>query len=376
VQLSTLVLVLVVASAQSWAVEPKAKSPPGTAPNNTPFTTWRDPREDAFHLGVPAGWKVSGGTVRAASIDVRGFVRAESLDGTIKVFLNDPDLSARQVPDPMMLQVGMREGQVIKNPSGVPVLLARYQTGEQFARQYIGQKLCPRAQITQSAPIPSVSQEMNARIQPMAARQGAAAQANAGEAYFHCGDAVGYTFANTLLLAAAGGRGAQIWAVYQLGSVLVADPAQAPFAAYVLHTMMETLAVNPQWEARQAKLTDDVNASVTQMQKAMAQSIARHAQQQASSASAGGFNHPNNTRLPTDLRAKWAGEDVSRQKFSDATMGQHWEHNPTTGENVRVDNSSQYYWMDHSKNVVAGPADGNPPAGSQGQYTRLEKGWQ
>src|SRR5215831_9077455 len=88
-----LVLVLVVASAQSRAAEPKAKSPPGTAPNNTPFTTWRDPREDAFRLGVPVGWKVSGGTVRAASIDVRGFVRAESPDGTIKVFLDDPDLS-------------------------------------------------------------------------------------------------------------------------------------------------------------------------------------------------------------------------------------------------------------------------------------------
>jgi len=121
---------------------------------------------------------------------------------------------------------------------------------------------------------------------------GEAAQVNVGEAYFRCGDAVGYTFANTLLLGAAAGGGAQIWAVYQLGSVLASDPAQAPFGAYVLHTMMETFALNPQWEARQAKLTQDVTGSVTQMQKAMAQSIAQHAQQQASSASAGGFNHP------------------------------------------------------------------------------------
>jgi len=73
VQLSMLALVLV-----------------GAAPNNTPFTSWRDPHEDAFHLGVPVGWKVSGGTVRAGAIDVRGFVRAESPDGAIKVFLNDP----------------------------------------------------------------------------------------------------------------------------------------------------------------------------------------------------------------------------------------------------------------------------------------------
>ena len=370
--LSLLVLALVIAPAQSWAAQPKAKS----APNNTAFTTWRDPREGAFRLGVPVGWKVSGGTSRAASIDVRGVVRAESPDGTIKVFLDDPDLPPRQVPDAMMRQVGLREGQVIKGAWGGPVLLARYLTGEQFARQYIGQKLCPRAQITQSAPLPAVSQELNARIQPIGARQGTAVRANVGEAYFRCGDAVGYTFANTLLLAPAAGGGVQIWAVYQLGSVVVSEPAQAAFGAYVLHTMMETFALDPQWEARQAKLTQDVTGSVTQMQKAMAQSIAQHAQRQATTASAGGFNHPNDARLPTDLRAKWAREDVSRQKFSDATLGYHWEHNPTTGENVRVDNSNSYYWMDHSKNVVAGPSDGNPPSGSQGQFMRLDKGWQ
>lgn len=373
--LPRLVLLLVVGSAQSLAGQPNAKSAPGMASRNTPFTTWRDPREDAFRLGVPVGWRVSGGLSRAASVDVRAVVRAESPDGTIKVFLDDPDLPPRQVPDALMHQVGLREGQVIKGAWGGPVLLARYLTGEQFARQYIGQKLCSRAQITQSAPVPSVTQELNARIRPIGARQGAAVQANAGEAYFRCGDSVGYTFAITLWMAPAVGPGAQLWVVHQLGSV-ISDPAQAAFGAYVLHTMMETFAVNPKWEARQAKLTQDVTASVTQMQKAMAQSIAQHAQRQASSASAGGFNHPNDGRLPTDLRAKWAREDVSRQKFSDATMGQHWEHNPTTGENVRVDNSNQYYWMDHSKNVVAGPPDGNPPTGSQGQYTRLEKGWQ
>src|ERR1700737_1319700 len=48
------------------------------------FKAWRDPREDAFRIGVPVGWRVSGGIVRLANIDVRPVVRAESPGGTIR----------------------------------------------------------------------------------------------------------------------------------------------------------------------------------------------------------------------------------------------------------------------------------------------------
>ena len=343
--------------------------------NTTFFTTWQDPRENAFRLGVPAGWRISGGTARGASVDVRFVVRAESPDGTIRVFLDDPELPPRQVPNQMTAQMGLREGQVMRGAWGGPVLLSRYLTGEQFARQYIAGRLCPQAQVTASSPLIAASRELNAQIRVIAARASMAAEANIGEAYFRCGSAVGYTFANTFWVTPAGSGAAPIWGVDQLASVLVTDPAQAMFGAYVLHSKLETAAVNPQWEARQARLRQDVTGSVNQMQRAMAQSIAQHAQRQASTASAGGFNHPNNTRLPTNLRDKWAREDVSRQKYSDATLGSRWMHTPT-GENVRVDNSSQHWWMDHSKNVVAGPADGSPPPGSQGQYTPLQNGWQ
>jgi len=359
----------------SFAAAPQAKPASDSQGKNVAFKAWRDPREDAFRLGVPVGWKISGGLARAASVDARPVVRAESPDGSIKVFFDDPDIRPRQVPDALMRQAGLREGQQMKAAWGGPILLARYQTGEQFARQYVKQNLCPNGQVTQSGPIVDATREMNSKLQPLAQQQGAAAQANVGEAYFNCGRGVGYTIANTILLGAARGMGAQLWFVHQLGSVIVSDPAQARFGAYVLHTMMETFALNPQWEARQAKTTQQVTASVTQMQQAMAQSIAQHAQRQASAASAGGFNHPNDTRLPTDLRAKWAREDVSRQKFSDATMGQKWMHNSATGENYRVDNSAQYQWVDHSRNVVNGPSDGSPPPGSHGEYTRLDPGW-
>jgi hypothetical protein len=209
----------------------------------------------------------------------------------------------------------------------------------------------------------------------MGVRIATTVQANLGEAYFRCGSSLGYTFASTMLMSPPGGGGMGLWVVPEVASVIVSDPAQAPFAAYLLHTMMETFVMNPDWEARQAQVTQDVTGASTQMAQAMAHSIAQHGQRQAAAASAGGFNHPNDARLPTDLRAKWAREDVSRQKFSDATMGQHWVHAPT-GENVRVDNSASNWWMDHNRHVVAGPPDGSPPPGSQGQYTKLQNGWQ
>jgi hypothetical protein len=343
--------------------------------NNTFFVVWRDPQENAFQVGVPQGWQVRGGLTRAARIDVHQIIKVQSPDGKIQVFYGDPDLSPRQVPDRMMMQVGgLREGQTIQGAWGGPVLLSRYLTGSQFAQQYAG-KLCQRPVITEALDLRSATEQMNAAIRPFAASQRTDSQANIGEANFRCGNSVGYVMANTLYAKPAAGPGAVLWFVYQLGGFVVSDPQQAGLAFYVLNTMFETFKINPQWEARFAKEVQDVTGTVTQMQHAMAQSIAQYGQRQASAASAGGFNHPNSGNLPTDLRKKWAIEDESRQKYSDATLGQKWVHSPT-GTNVRVSNSSTNWWMDSSGNVVPGPESGGPPQGGHGLYTKMDTGWQ
>ena len=46
---------------------PRANS--GSAPNNTFFVTWSDPREKAFQVGVPQGWQVSGGMIRTYTVE-------------------------------------------------------------------------------------------------------------------------------------------------------------------------------------------------------------------------------------------------------------------------------------------------------------------
>lgn len=356
-------------------------TPPGvpagtsTAQSNTFFVAWRDPQENAFQVGVPQGWQVRGGLTRPSQIEPHSVIRVQSPDGKIQVFYDDPDLHPRQVPDRMMQLGGMREGQTIQGAWGGPVLLARYSTGTQFAQQYIAGKLCRQPVITEALDLREATEQMNATIRPFAARQRMASQASIGEATFRCGNSAGYVMASTVYTKPAVGAGAVLWFVYQLGGFQVSDPEQAGLAFYVLNTMLETYQMNPQWEARMAQELKDVTGAVTEMQHAMTQSIAQYGQRQASAASAGGFNHPNSGHLPTDLRKKWASEDGSRQKFSDATMGQKWMHS-SNGANVRVDGSSTNWYRDHSGNVVRGPEGGGPPPGSQGQYEKLQPGWQ
>jgi hypothetical protein len=375
--LNFLLMFVVVAGAHGQEREgtKPGASPASAAPNNTFFVTWRDPRENAFQVGVPQGWQVSGGLFRASQIEPHMVIRAQSPDAKIQIFFDDPDLLARQIPDQMTQFMGLREGQTVQAAWGGRVLLSRYLTGTQFAQQYIRERLCRQSVITDISDLRDATARMNAMIQPYAMQTRSMSQANVGEATFRCGSSVGYVMANTFYIRPAVGPGTTMWFVYYLGGYQVSDPQQAGLAYYVLNTMIESFKLNPQWEARNERDVQDVTGAVTRMQSEMAQSIAQYGQRQAAAASAGGFNHPNSGELPTDLRKKWASEDSSRQKYSDATMGQTWVHS-SSGANVRVDNSSSNWWRDKSGNVVRGPESGGPPPGSQGQYERLLPGWQ
>jgi hypothetical protein len=357
-------------------IQTRVPSPaaPAVASNNTFFVSWRDPRENAFEVGVPQGWRVTGGMVRPYVVETHSVIRAASPDGKIQIFNDDADLHPRQVPNQLTQLAGFREGQTIQAPWGGPVLLARYVTGSQFAQQYIQARLCRQpVAIASVMDLAEATARMNAAIAPYARQQGVPTQVSIGEASFRCGDSAGYVLANTLYTSPPGGPAG--WAVYSLSGYIVSDPEQAGLAFYVLNTMIETYRTNPQWEARAAREVQDLTGAVTRMQNAMAQSIAEYGRRQASAASAGGFNHPNSGQLPTDLRKKWASEDASRQRISDATLGQTWVHS-SSGANVRVDNSVSNWWRDPSGNVVAGPEGGGPPPGSQGQFEKLQPGWQ
>src|SRR5437016_179614 len=92
----------------SPAANPTTAAPPAgsSAPNNTFFVKWRDPRENAFEVGAPQGWTVTGGLIRASQLETHAVIRMQSPDGKIQVFYDDPEIHPRQELDQISASIG------------------------------------------------------------------------------------------------------------------------------------------------------------------------------------------------------------------------------------------------------------------------------
>jgi hypothetical protein len=345
---------------------------------NTFFTTWHDPRENAFELGVPKGWKVTGGWIRKNSVDAGGVVQAQSPDGKIQIIIGDPDIQSYQTPGRASQMMGLREGQSVAN-GGSSVIISRFLTGSQFAQQFIRSRMCRQAAVTDASELRELTMDMNSTLQAYSSQRfGAqfASQASAGDAEYRCAGGAGYVQATTLWIRAASGQAANAgaaWWVWRLGAYQVSDVQQSGLAYYVLNTMLETLKFDPRWSARNEQNVDATAKAAMKAQDDIAKKASEFAHGQASKASAGGYNHPNTGQLPQDLRKKWATEYNSLQKRGDAVSGTTWMHT-ANGDNIRVSNSSTNYWHNAAGDVIPGPESGSAPPG--GGWEKLQPGWQ
>jgi hypothetical protein len=199
------------------------------------FTSWHDPSEGAFSLNVPEGWQVSGGTTRDSEIDPHHVLRTVSPDGGIRIFMGDSGVIPRLEPNPILEYGGVHEGQTLPADSGGQLLVARYQTGEQFAQSYILGTLCPQAQITSSGVLTDATNLLNQQALEYGRATGAAAEAWVGEANFRCGTQSGHVRASTVIGRSPNGAG--VWAVLELSGFMVADPAQSAMASYILNNI-------------------------------------------------------------------------------------------------------------------------------------------
>ena len=330
----------------------------GQAPNGTvpALVEWTDPTEHAFTVKVPQAWKINGGTKWQGPITPRGYVIAESPNGKIRVFLDDPDIIARQVPHPMYTQLGWREGMRVQSPSGDPLLIARFETGEQFARHYIGSKLCQQPEITGNLPLQEETDRITKEIAPFARSMNAMFKASAGEATFRCSGKEGYTYATTIL-AGPPSQGVQGWFVFKLAGYTVTDAAQHDLARYVMYSMLSSLTLDKEWEAKTNRKVQDVTGNVIKMQNAMTQAALSRAKEQAANSLAR-LNHPNEGVKGLG-RNKDSDDRLSTQR-SNTTLGTKRVCDDL-GDCKTVDNSHDHYWKDHSGRVVPGPASGGPP---------------
>ncbi len=317
------------------------------------FVNWVEPKEHSFSVGVPAGWQLDGGLNWLSQIDPQGYVRVQSPDGKLQIFMGDPELLGRQVPNGYSrLQTGAAEGQVFRTPAGGPAKMQRFLTGTQYAKEHVTWRLCPNPTWVAERELPDVSRALTAAVEPEARKYNATVTASAGETSFTCGNIQGAVFAATVLGSSRGGP-VQAWFVYKLAGFRSADPLRSMQARYIMEHMLATVTPNQAWTDALDRRTLQVTGAVISMQNAATQAHLAASRRQNDTLAR--LNHPNpgvnvrpGERRPTSVNSILGTKDVC----------------DAIGRCKTVSTDSESAFMDHSGNVREGRAGGAPPDNS------------
>jgi hypothetical protein len=248
---------------------------PAIAPNR--YQLWQDPAEGAFSVSLPVGWQITGGTVRTTRIEAHYVVRAQSPDGGARLFMDDPKIMMREVPNRATQMLGARVGQVMPTGSGTNLVLEPYRAGSQFASEYVQQSLCPSATMMRGGPIPAQTQALNAQFGPIAQAEGKTLHVDAGDVSFKCGANIGYAYAITVQAFQPGGQ-VSIWAVYRIAGYL-STPADSASAAAAVNQALGTFQMNQNWLQQYARECNDTAGNVIRESNAITQTTIQRSQQ-------------------------------------------------------------------------------------------------
>lgn len=100
------------------------------------YVRWEDPRERAFSVEVPDGWRATGGTVRPSTVLVQAELEATSPDGALTMAVGDR-YPVFVEPNAMLSFAGIGEGGTYVDPSGYPSPVRRYAPGSAFVEEYV-----------------------------------------------------------------------------------------------------------------------------------------------------------------------------------------------------------------------------------------------
>jgi hypothetical protein len=291
------------------------------------YVRWTDPKENAFSLEVPVGWQVRGGLFRFASVDTRPMVEAASPDGEIRITLGDAEIPPFTEPNPYLAMAGFNEGSWYSPGYGVRMLVRRYVPGTAFAVEYVRNKVargCAELSLLDTRERPDAVQAIN----QINAQYGMAMRLTAGETSFTCRrDArmlCGYYFVATQLTQ-AGGPG--LWNVqYLFGGV--ATPEKAQQGQAVLEHMIKTFELNPQWFSMQQNITANTSRIVSRTHQEISSLIS-----------------------DTYWSRQKVMDEIDRRR-SNVILGLEDIIDTATGQQIKVESGSAYYWIDQRGTIV------------------------
>jgi hypothetical protein len=326
----------------------------GGAPAAISYARWRDPHEGSFSMSVPQGWQVIGGAYRLSATDIRNGVTMVSPDGRLRVYMGDSNLGVFTQPNQMLAMGGLREGGYQMLGDGTRLEIRRYMTGQQFASSYAAgplQQQCVGLQVQSNNARPEIA----ATFSQLAQRDGMpGAQITAGDVSFTCSlsgrPVVGKFVVGTIV--PAPGR-APLWYVYRIYGY-IAPAERKDDAEKVMLQAVQTWQIDPQWQARE---NQTANAAVQQdnmrSQQIQSQAMAaiRKDQQETSDIITKGYE-----------QRQQVYDEISRKR-ENAILGEVDVVDPETGTQYKVDNYSDYHWMNNEGYHAGTQTDTSPGLG-------------
>ncbi len=131
----------------------------------TGFVRWTEPKEKAFSLEVPKGWKASGALMRAGKTDLRSSVYVESPSDDQSILMNDPNIPRLATIGPQDQERGITEGQTENVGGAFSVLYLHYMPATEFNRWYMQTRiaqLVDNLQIRREENTPRTAAQMTA----------------------------------------------------------------------------------------------------------------------------------------------------------------------------------------------------------------------
>lgn len=289
-------------------------------------TRWTDPRERAFSLEFPSGWRVSGGAFRPSTLLVQSEVQATSQDGALTLTLGDA-FPIYVEPSPLLAFGGIQPGGTYADATGYRHPVAPYTPGATYAVQAILPRRVGAFRVLRQVARPELARQL----------------VSLGMNHFDAGEVEyafqrgGQAFRGWLLCITERVAAPQVmnWHVWRL---CLAEAPEARFeeAGAALQHAVSTFRIDPAWAEGQARLTAAQTRIITEMGEATSRTI-----------------------LETG-RFRSETLDAIHHRGALARRGVEEVVDPHTGEKRTVSSGSNYYWVDPRGTVLGTDTDTRP----------------
>lgn len=310
-------------------------------------------------------WTISGGTVRPNRIDAHYIVRAQSPDGSAQLFMDDPGILMREVPNQATRAMGVQIGQVMPTGLGTNLVVEPYRPGDQFAAEYVRQSLCPSAAMMHGGSIVDQTKALNAQLGSIAQLEGKTLRAEAGEVSFKCGTRAGYVYAITVQAGQPDGA-VSIWGVYRIAGYL-ANPEASAAAAESINRMLGTFQMNQAWLRNYAQECGDTAGIMVRESNIITQTTVEREQSMSAAMRPSSENSHRNSEAVSNAAAGPAASapDTNGSAREGIAQLKTKKVCDELGRCQTVDANVTNWWSDCSGAFYPGPDSGSPPPASQ-----------